>query len=136
MDGGGGGRVQQEQDRYKSITSHHYNVLGGLRGPSKRGAAPPLPPPPAAEEAEDGGGFGCEPPLATLRLPLLAWRYSGMAAVGFLGSIVRLGLGEAEQSRAEQSKAKAKQFARQSRGAGRSCGGKMSSLVEEKEAKR
>lgn len=103
MDGGEGGRVQQEQDRYKSITSHHYNVLGGLRGPSKRGAAAP-PPPPAAEEAEDGGGFGCEPPLATLRLPLLAWRYSGMAAVGFLGSIVRLGFG---RSRAEQSESEA-----------------------------
>jgi hypothetical protein len=90
-------------------------VFGGLLGPSKRGAVPP-----AADEAEDRGGFGCEPPLATLRLPLLAWRYSGMTAVGFWVGKVRFGRSKAKQ-RAKRSEAIRK--ARQSRGAGRSCGG-------------
>lgn len=61
----GKGRVQ-----HATTTTIAQNILGGLRGPSKRAAV--------------ARGVACELPLglATLRLPLRAWRYSGMVYMG------------------------------------------------------
>jgi hypothetical protein len=61
----GKGRVQ-----HATTTAITQNILGGLRGPSKRAAF--------------ARGVACELPLglATLRLPLRAWRYSGMVYMG------------------------------------------------------